>query len=116
MSADVVVLTKAQQGGGQRTFGGATTIGWEPSDKVVAVKVTVMFQGSMIASGTLDPNGTLELPYNASSGDDFTKGVIKARFTGPGNAGQLDTRGKLEWEVSGGQGSYQGFIGGWTVG
>lgn len=110
-----VTLDGAAASGGNRTFGGATVITWEPSSTSVAVTVTVIFQGSVIAVQTLDPNGNLTMPYYGTAGDDFTKGTLKARFNGTGSSGQLDTDGTISWQVSGGQGSYQGFVGQWTV-
>jgi len=109
-----VRLDDAASSGGNRTFGEATVIAWEPSSTDVAVTVTVIFQGTTIAVQTLDPT-KLTMSYNGMSGDDFTKGTLKAKFNGAGSTGQLDTVGKISWSVSEGEGSYQGFVGRWVV-
>ena len=119
MSSDTEELTAvklegAASSGGNRTFGEATVIAWEPSSTDVAVTVTVIFQGTTIAVQTLDSTN-LTMTYNGMSGDDFTKGTLKAKFSGAGSSGQLDTVGKISWSVSGGEGSYQGFVGRWVV-
>lgn len=115
VTAERVVLDPAASVGGSRTFGEATVIAWEPSSTEVAVKVTVMFQGTIISLQKLDPNGKLSMNYCGLSGDDFTKGTLKAKFSGGGFSGQLDTDGSISWKVSGGEGSYQGFVGAWSV-
>jgi hypothetical protein len=109
-----VKLTDAQAAGGQRTFGNATTIGWEPSDNEVSVTVTVMFQGTMINNTVLDPTN-LTMDYHGTSGEDFTMGTIKAKFAANGKSGQIDSVGALTWQVTGGKGSYTGFIGSWKI-
>lgn len=109
-----VKLTVGQSAGGQKVIGGQTTIGWEPSDTEVSVKVTVMFQGTIIAMKSLISTD-LTLNYDGSSGADYTKGTVKATFAGNGKSGQLDSQGDLTWNVSGSAGSYRGFIGAWSV-
>jgi hypothetical protein len=110
----MVKFDPGQAAGGQRVIGGETLIAWEPSSSSVAVKVTVMFQGTMIGMKTLNSTD-LVMNYNGTSGDDYTKGTIKARFEASGQNGQLDSQGKLTWQVSGSEGSFTGFIGAWSV-
>jgi hypothetical protein len=112
--AFVVTFTAAQSAGGQRNIGGETTIGWEPSDSEVAVKVTIMFQGTTIGVKTLNSTD-LTMDYHGTSGEDFTKGRLKAKFGANGKSGQIDSVGALTWSVSGSSGSYTGFIGEWKV-
>lgn len=118
MAADTeefnVALNPAQQAGGQREVGEETLIGWEPSDTAVAVKVTVMFHGTTIAVKTLSPTNLL-MTYKGTSGEDYTKGTLKAKFNSGGKSGQIDTQGLLTWSVSGSEGSWSGFVGEWKV-
>jgi hypothetical protein len=109
-----VMFDAGQSAGGQKPIGGETVIGWEPSATEVAVKITVMFQGTIVGSKTLVPTD-LTLTYDGLSGEDFTKGTIKAKFAGTGKGGQIDSQGDLTWQVTGAKGSYRGFIGEWSV-
>jgi hypothetical protein len=101
-----VVVSKAA---GSKTFGN-TVIAWNPSATEAAVTVTVTLGGTVIAMKTLTNNDN-QLPYNGTSGDDTTKGMLNGSFGADGKTGQL--RGSLQWVYQGNAGNYSGFVGAW---
>ena len=95
---------------GSRTFGGNTVIAWDPSTTEAAVKVTVSFNGTVIAVKNLSPTDN-QMTYHGVLGPEWTKGQLLATFSGDGKSGQLN--GTLEWYTFGTNGNYSGFIGAW---
>lgn len=108
-SADLGPEVVLSASAGSRTFGN-TVIAWSPSTTAAQVTVTVTLGGSVIAMKALTSDDN-QLPFNGSSGEDTSQGMLNGSFSGDGKSGQL--RGALKWNYQGNPGNYSGFVGAW---